>query len=427
MSMPSDNSLDPATLLPRVEDFFLARQPIINRDEALIAYELLFRRASATLADVTDDLSATASVIAHATELGMENVIGASLGFLNIDATVLLSDFVSFLPPQKVVLEILETVDITPIVIARVAELRMSGYRFALDDVVAFTPAIQQLLPYISIIKIDIAGMPRETVADLFKRFKAEGKTLLAEKVETLDEYNYCRSLGFDYFQGYYFAKPVIMAGKKLAPSQMVILRMMTQLDADADTIELERSIKHDAALGLTLLRLVNTPAVGVVRRIESLKQALNVLGRRQLYRWLQIMLYAEPDKGRRTISPLLLMATSRGKLLELLMQKLQPGKNSRSDLAFTVGIMSLMDTLFGLPMAEILQQMPVAVEVRAALLEREGLFGDMLRLVECTERAEESAPLLVEALEKLNLTSDDLYEVQTAAYEWSDSIAINA
>lgn len=425
--MPTDNNLDPVTLLPRVEEFFLARQPIINRDQTLIAYELLFRRASATLADVTDDLSATASVIAHATELGMENVIGASLGFLNIDATVLLSDFVSFLPPQKVVLELLETVEITPAVIARVSELCKSGYRFALDDVIAFTPAIQQLLPHISIIKIDICGMSRETIADLFKRFKAEGKTLLAEKVETLDEYNYCRSLGFDYFQGYYFAKPVIMAGKKLAPSQMVILRMMTQLDDDADTIELERSIKRDAALGLTLLRLVNTPAVGVIHRIDSLKQALNVLGRRQLYRWLQIMLYAEPDKGRHTISPLLLMATSRGKLLELLMQKLQPGVNNRSDLAFTVGIMSLMDTLFGLPMEEILAHMPVAAEVRAALLEREGLFGDMLRLVECTERAQDQAPLLLEALEKLNLNSDDLFEVQTAAYEWSDSIAINA
>jgi EAL and modified HD-GYP domain-containing signal transduction protein len=424
--MPTDNNLDPVTLLPRVEEFFLARQPILNRDQALIAYELLFRRAGAALADVTDDLSATASVIAHATELGMENVIGASLGFLNIDAVVLMSDFVSFLPPQKVVLELLETVDITPAVIARVAELRKSGYRFALDDVVAFTPAIAQMLPHISIVKIDIAGMARETIADLFKRFKVEGKTLLAEKVETLDEYNYCRSLGFDYFQGYYFAKPVVMAGKKLSPSQLVIVRMMAQLDADADTIELERSIKHDAALGLTLLRLVNTPAVGVIHRIESLKQALNVLGRRQLYRWLQIMLYAEPDKARHTISPLLLMATSRGKLLELLMQKLQPGVNKRADLAFTVGIMSLMDTLFGLPMQEILQHMPVAAEVRAALLEREGEFGDMLRLVECTERAQERSPLLVEVLEKLSLSSDDLYEVQTAAYEWSDSIAIN-
>jgi EAL and modified HD-GYP domain-containing signal transduction protein len=422
--MVSGTNLDPVTQLPRVEDFFLARQPILNRDQALVAYELLFRRASSTLANVTDDLSATASVIAHATELGMENVIGGSLGFFNIDAVVLMSDFVKFLPPQKVILEILETVEVTPEIVARVAELSKAGYKFALDDVIEDTLGLRQLLPYISIIKIDIAGMSRQVLTDLFQRFKGAGKTMLAEKVETIEEFNFCLALGFDYFQGYYFAKPVIMAGKKLAPSQMVIIQMMAQLDADADTIVLERSIKHDAALGLTLLRLVNTPAVGVIHRIDSLKQALNVLGRRQLYRWLQIMLYAEPDKARHTISPLLLMASSRGKLLELMTQKLNPGKSSMADIAFTVGIMSLMDTLFSLPMEEILRHMPVAAEVRDALLSREGLFGDMLRLVEYTERVQESGPMLMPALEKLHLTNDDLYEVQTEAYEWSDSIA---
>lgn len=425
--MVSGSNSDSDTLLPRVENFFLARQPILNRNQALIAYELLFRRAGSTLANVTDDLSATASVIAHATELGMENVIGASLGFFNIDAVVLMSDFVKFLPPQKVILEILETVEITPEVVARVAELSKAGYKFALDDVIEDSPALRQLLPHISIIKIDIAGMSRETLANLFVRFKDAGKTMLAEKVETIEEFNFCLTLGFDFFQGYYFARPVIMAGKKLAPSQMVIIQMMAHLDADADTVVLEHSIKHDAALGLTLLRLVNTPAVGVIQRIDSLKQAVNVLGRRQLYRWLQIMLYAEPDKTRRTISPLLLMASSRGKLLELMTQKLNPGKSNLADIAFTVGIMSLMDTLFSLPMEEILRQMPVAVEVRSALLSREGMFGDMLMLVECMERMEESGPMLMPALEKLNLTNDDLYEVQVAAYEWSDSIALIA
>ena len=422
--MVSDTNPDPVPPLPRVEDFFLARQPILNRNQALIAYELLFRRASSTQANVTDDLSATASVIAHATELGMENVIGASLGFFNIDAVVLMSDFVKFLPPQKVILEILETVEVTPEVVARVAELSKVGYQFALDDVIEDTPALRQLLPHISIVKIDIAGMSRDTLARLFDRFKGTGKTMLAEKVETIEEFKFCLNLGFHYFQGYYFARPVIMAGKKLAPSQMVIIQMMAQLDADVDTVVLERSIKHDAALGLTLLRLVNTPAVGVIQRIDSLKQALNVLGRRQLYRWLQIMLYAEPDKTRRAISPLLLMASSRGKLLELMTQKLNPGKSNMADIAFTVGIMSLMDTLFSLPMEEILKHMPVAAEVRSALLSREGMFGDMLMLVECLEKIEESGSTLIPALEKLHLSNDDLYEVQLAAYEWSDSIA---
>jgi EAL and modified HD-GYP domain-containing signal transduction protein len=423
--MDSGTNSDLGNQMPRVEDFFLARQPILNREQALIAYELLFRRASTGVAEVTDDLSATASVIAHATELGMENVIGGSLGFFNIDGIVLMSDFVKFLPPQKVILEILETVEVTPTVVERVAELAKAGYKFALDDVIDDNPGVRMLLPHISIIKIDIAGMSREVLSSLFQRFKGDGKTMLAEKVETREEFDFCLSLGFHYFQGYYFAKPVIMAGKKLAPSQLLIIQMMAQLDADVDTAVLEHSIKHDAALGLTLLRLVNTPAVGVIHRIDSLKQALNVLGRRQLYRWLQIMLYAEPDKARHTISPLLLMASSRGKLLELMTQKINPSNRSMADIAFTVGIMSLMDTLFSLPMEDILKQMPVANDVSSALLAREGLFGDMLMLVECIERVEESASKLVPALEKLNLSNDDLYEVQTAAYEWSDNIRI--
>jgi EAL and modified HD-GYP domain-containing signal transduction protein len=422
--MPSDLSFDASTQLSRVEEFFLARQPILNRDQTLIAYELLFRRAGGVAADVTDDLSATASVIAHASELGMENVIGKSLGFFNIDTVVLMSDFVKFLPSQKVVLEILESVEVTPEVVARVAELRKAGYQFALDDVIQDSRDLDQLLPYVSIIKIDIAAVRRDDIAALFHRFKSAGKTMLAEKVENIEEFNFCMALGFDYFQGYYFAKPVIMSGKKLAPSQMAVIEIMGQLDADADTVVLERSIKRDAALGLTLLRLVNTPAVGVIRRIDSLGQALAVLGRRQLYRWLQIMLYTEPDQSRHAISPLLVLASSRGKLLELMVQKLSPGKRDMADIAFTVGIMSLMDTLFSMPMENILGQMSVAADVRTALLVREGLLGDMLNLVEYMERVEECGQQAASAMHKLGLTSENLYEMQVAAFEWSDSIA---
>jgi EAL and modified HD-GYP domain-containing signal transduction protein len=424
LDMDSNTDTDGARQLPQVEEFFLARQPILNREQELIAYELLFRRAGGNEASVTDDLSATASVIAHASELGMENVIGSRLGFFNIDAVVLMSDFVKFLPSDKVILEILETVQVTPSVVARVAELNAVGYQFALDDVICDSEGLRQLLPYVSVIKIDIAGMQRTDLAALSQRFRSAGKIMLAEKVESIEEFEFCLSLGFNYFQGYYFAKPIIMNGKKLASSQIAIIQLMAQLDADADNAVLARSIKHDAALGITLLRMVNTPSTGIIHRIDSLQQALTVLGRRQLYRWLQILLYVESSKTRHSVSPLLLLASSRGKLLELMTLKLNPGAPNRADMAFTVGIMSLMDTLFSLPMEKILEQMPVIGEVRAALLTRQGQFGDMLNLVECLERMEESGPSLRPALQKLNLTSEDLVEIQVAAFEWSDSIS---
>lgn len=416
------NDVSPS--LHSAKDFFLARQPILNRDQQLVAYELLFRSAAVGPAGVTDDCVATASVIEHASELGLENVIGSSLGFINIDATVLMSDFVQFLPRDKVVLEILETVDVTDAVVARVAELVEEGYRFALDDVITDSDQLRRLLPLVEIVKIDIMGMTQNDLASLFKRFNGTNKIMLAEKVENIEEFKFCFELGFHYFQGYYFAKPVILTGKKLPPSQMAVMQLMALIIADADSSEIERVIKHDASLGLNLLRLVNTPAFMATQRIESLKQALAVLGRRQLQRWLQILLYAASGKGDSFMSPLLMLATTRGKLLELMAQKMMPRNQSAADIAFTVGIMSLMDTLFSSPMEQILQQISVVDEVKLALVGRDGIYGKMLSLVEHIEKLESDASTLASQLDILGLSRDELYAIEVQAFEWSDSIA---
>jgi len=409
---------------PRVKEFFLARQPILCNTQSLVAYELLFRRASTGPANVVDDLSATASVIAHASELGIDNVIGKALGFFNVDAAVLMCDFVHFLPSEKVVLEILETVQVTPDLAARVAELHSQGFTFALDDVVSQAPELQPLLPMVKIIKIDITGMAKAELATLAAYFKRQKKLLLAEKVETVEQFQDCLALGFDYFQGYYFARPVVLSGKKLAPSQLVILNLLTLISADAENNVIEQSIKKDASLVLTLLRLVNTPGLGVTHRIDSVGQALTVLGRRQLQRWLQIILYAEHSKGSHFNSPLLQLATTRGKLLELIAEKLHPDNRATADTAFTVGIMSLMDTLFGKPMEEILEQVSVVDEVSEALLHRGGFYGDALKLAEYIERIEQTGALLIPTLQKLGLAIEDLYALQLVAFEWSNSIS---
>lgn len=408
----------------RVKEFFLARQPILGRDQQLYAYELLFRRAEFGPAAVTDDLSATASVIAHAAELGMETVVGDSLAFVNVDSAVLMNDFVHFLPPQRVVLEILETVHVTPELIQRVADLAVAGFTFALDDVIADSPDLQKLMPWVSIIKIDVNGMSNADLMRLAHVFKGSDKLLLAEKVETLEQFDACLGLAFDYFQGYYFAKPNVLSGKKLSPSQVALVHLMALITQDADSSAIERCIKQDASLGLTLLRMVNTPAAGATRRIDSLSQALVVLGRRQLQRWLQIMLYAEPVAGSHFTSPLLILATTRGKLMELMARKISPNNASMADTAFTVGIMSLMDTLFSLPMLKILEEISVVDEVADALLHRTGFFGDLLTLTEYTERIDEVGALLPPRLEKLQMTTAELCAMQVTAFEWCDNIS---
>lgn len=423
----SDLAPDPSLNSQRVKEFFLARQPILDRDQGLVAYELLFRRADAGAASVIDDLAATASVIEHATELGMENVIGESLGFFNIDKSVLMSDFVQFLPRGKVVLEILETVKVTEEVVARVTELRNAGYTFALDDVIGESDDVRQLLPLVDIIKVDIADMHPATLAQLSARFRLARKKLLAEKVENIEEYQRCLNLGFDYFQGYYFAKPAVLSGRKLSPSQLALVQLMAQLNSDAENTEIEHTIKRDASLGITLLRMANSPALGTGHRITSLGQALMVLGRRQLQRWLQILLYAEPTKSTGTLSPLLVLATTRGKLLELMADKLAPGNRNMADIAFTVGIMSLMDALFASSMEKILEQIPVDDAVSEALLNRTGIYGEMLKLAEYMENIDHSATLLMPALTSLALSNEELFDMQLTAYAWSEQVSRQA
>ncbi len=421
MSAPSTPETDSRPL--RVREFYLGRQPILDRNQALFGYELLFRNAPVGPANIVTDLSATAAVIAHASQLGLEKVIGDALGFVNVDAEVLMSDIFVFLPRDKVVLEIVETMKVTPDILTRIEELASHGFKFALDDVITDSDDVLRLLPMIEYVKLDLRDMPLSALLKLAPRFKQDKKKLLAEKVETREEFATCLDLGFDYFQGYYFAQPLVMSGRKLSPSQLAVMQLMTLVTSDADNIEIERAVKRDVSLALNLLRLVNTPAVGARQRIDSLSQAVTVLGRRQLQRWLQIMLYAEPAKRGHSMTPLLMLATTRGRMLELLALRLRPNHRNVGDIAFTVGIMSLMDTLFGLPMAEIVTQIPVIDDVANALLYRTGFFGELLRLSECIERIDQNEDDVMPTLRELEMSAEDLVDIEMSAFEWSDTV----
>lgn len=414
------------TITPQVpaapHDFFLTRQPILNRDQRLVAYGLLFCNSdSRQAAPEGGGAAATATVMAHAADLGLEQVVGLQLAFIHVDAVALMSDFIRFLPHHRVVLEILGTVRATPAVLARISELRQEGFRFALADAGAASPDVPCLLPLIDVVKVDIAQLAPEALRPLAQELALSRKKLLAEKVETLEQFEQCLALGFDFFQGYYFARPILLNGKKMSASELVILRALDLLQSDADNRDIERCIKHDAVISLNLLRLVNTPAVSAGARIETLGQALLVLGRRQLRRWLQILLYVKPGTAAQFASPLLQLATTRGKLLELMAEKLRPGQPQFADVGFTVGIMSLMDALFSMHMSEVVSSMRVHGAVSDALLLRHGELGQMLALVERLEQADDGAATRA-MLERLALSESELGAIQVAAYEWVNS-----
>ena len=202
---------------------FLGRQPILGREQQLLAYELLFRDgaiATANRADFLDPTLATATVIANTfAEFTTNHALGPYRGFINVDNALLFSELLEVLPPQLVVLEILESVPATPEVLARCQQLRAAGFSLAIDDVVETNEATHALCALADIIKIDIAQLEPSALRTLVARLKPLGKKLLAEKVETADELALCQSLGFDLFQGYFFARPTIIVGKKLTPS----------------------------------------------------------------------------------------------------------------------------------------------------------------------------------------------------------------
>jgi EAL and modified HD-GYP domain-containing signal transduction protein len=348
----------------------------------------------------------------------MEQVVGGQLAFVNVDEVVLMSDFVRFLPPDRVILEILETVQPTAELLARVKELKELGFKFALDDVIGHSEQVSKLIDLVDVIKVDLKGVSREELTCLATSLRDAPQKLLAEKVETVEEFRLCLELGFEYFQGYYFARPAILTGKKISPSELVVLRLLELIGSNADSAAIEAAVKRDALLSLNLLRLVNSRAAGPDRHIESVSQALVQLGRSQLQRWLQILLYSMPDGRVELNSPLLQMATTRGRLLELMSQALRPGDVASAETAFTIGMMSLTDALLAIPMAAILERVDVSHEVKAALLDHAGDYGAMLSVAEELE-GKQCGRSLARALDRLGLSVKQIREIELAAFDW--------
>ncbi|MBI4989916.1 MAG: EAL domain-containing protein [Rhodocyclales bacterium] len=408
------------------QDIFIGRQPILDRDQQLYAYELLFRRGTQNSAEVTDDLAATATVISHVfSELGLEAALGPYLGFVNLDARMLASDALELLPREKFVLEVLETVDITPEVVARCRALKDKGFTLALDDFVTFEERHAPLLDLADIVKVDLMGMDAGALEKTVKALRPWKLKLLAEKVDDEAQVKACRDLGFELFQGYYFAKPTVIAGKKLSHSELSLIRLLGLILDDAETPLLEGIFKHDPALTLNLMRLTNSAAAGLRQKIASLRHAITVLGRRQLQRWLQLLLYTNPTSGGGA-NPLLQLAATRGRFMELLAGDLMGAGRDLEDRAFMTGIMSLMPALLHVPIDEVIATLNVAPEVREALENRAGVLGRMLLLAEKQEEGDRDACFAL-IVELPGIDTGRVNAILTQALAWANSIGQQA
>ncbi len=369
-------------------EVFIGRQPILDRSQQIVAYELLFRRShQRNCAEVYDHLAATAKVIMHAfADLGIEAALGPYKGFINCDEAMLLSDLLEALPPDKIVIEILETVEATPAILERCSELKARGFSFALDDFGKGEAQYnKQLLDLVEIVKVDVLAVAEADLYEVTRSLQKWPLRLLAEKVDSRKQASICHDLDYELFQGYYFAKPMIVAGKKLGRSQLALIRLLGLVLEDAQTPELEKVLKQEPGLTMNLMRLTNSAAAGARTKVSSLSHAVMLLGRRQLQRWLQLLMYSDPASGSGA-NPLMQLAATRGMLMELLAGKLKPGDQQAADLAFMTGIMSLMPTLMSVPMEEILCSINLDNDVREALESRRGSLGAMLNLTEALE-----------------------------------------
>ncbi len=408
-------------------EIFIGRQPIMDRRQQMVAYELLFRRSQHNAADVRDDLAATASVITRAfIDLGIEAALGPYKGFINCDESLLLSDLLEVLPSDKVVLEVLETVDITPAVVERCVELKALGFTLALDDFVGYEDRFKPLLDIVEIVKVDTMLVDPAGLLAVTRKLGNWPVTLLAERVEKVELAEHCQQIGYSLFQGYYFAKPMIMAGKRLSHSQMALLRLLGMVLEDTDVAELEAVFKREPGLTMNLMRLTNSVATGVRVKVTSLRHAITLLGRRQLQRWLQLLMYTKPRPGTEPISsPLMQLAATRGKLMELLAGQIEPGRQEFEDQAFMVGIISLMPALMGVPMAEILNGISLGNTVREALEAQTGTLGKMLDLTEALEGNDgETCHDLTARLPGLD--ADRVNTCHTQALIWANNIGVS-
>jgi len=407
------------------EEIFIGRQPIIDRHQQLFAYELLFRSSrQKNSAEVLDNLSATTNVIMHAfADLGIEAALGSYKGFINCDESLLISDMLEALPSDKIVLEVLETVEVTPAIVERCKELKARGFTIALDDFIKYEDKYKPLLEVIEIVKVDIMPLDQASLTEATRALRKWPLTLLAEKVDSQEQAAFCNKLGYELFQGYYFAKPTIIAGKKLNLSQLALLQLLGLVLADGEVPEMEKVLKHEPGLTMNLMRLTNSVATGVRTKVTSMRHAIQVLGMRQLQRWLQLLLYTNPAGGNNSIAgPLLQLAATRGRLMELMAAKLRPGDRKFEDHGFMSGIMSLMPTLMGIPMEEILRTVNFGDDVRDALEARGGTLGTMLGLTEALEGSD--IQLCHDLTEKLSgIDAGVVNACLTQALTWANNI----
>ena len=401
---------------------FIGRQPVLNRNQQLIGYELLFRASEeANSAGPHSELQADTQVLVNTlNNMGTSWLIGNKLAFINVGEAMLTSDFLELLPPRRVILDIAPDISASSELLSRARHLRSLGFGIALDDF-SFEAQSAAFLEFANYVKLDIQNRNTNHFQVLAARLRSYPVIRIAERVETHEQYHLCKELGLDGFQGYYFAKPETLSARVIHPTFSNALELLNLLRMDADLRQVEQILKRDVALSFKLLRYVNSAAAGLNTTISSFSHAVTVLGYKKLYRWLTLLLVTASDDGRAPPA-LQKTAVTRGRFMELLGEQLGLNHDDCDNL-FIVGMFSLLDVLFDMPMPNILEHLQLPVPLIEALSERKGQMGALLQLTCSCEDGQLAG--VVELSAQLKLSAEQLNQAHVAALAWVEDLGL--
>ena len=395
---------------------FVARQPILTADEKVFGYELLFRDGVEDFFHADDPDAASRSTLNTAMLLGLDVLCDGRRAFVNCTRDILLKDYITLLPSEKAVAEILETVPADDLVVAACRRLKEAGYTIALDDFAVNDPR-EALTEIADIIKVDIRETSAADAAAMVKRYGPWRCRMLAEKVETREEFLATKKAGFLYFQGYFFRRPEILTAQEIPANRLNYLRMLKAVSQrELDVREIENLVKSEAALCYRLLRYLNSAAFGFATEIHSVRHALAILGEREVRRWIRLV--ATLGAGQGKTSELVLSAMVRARFCELLSPKIPHGD---SDL-FLMGLLSLMDAILEIPMAQVLDNIPIDQETKAALLGEGSRLGPFYQLMLAQEFGDWKTATGLTS--QLHLTESDVADCYWQAMQWAREVS---
>jgi EAL and modified HD-GYP domain-containing signal transduction protein len=401
---------------------FIGRQPIITADKSIFGYEILFRSTAeenSSGVSISDNLSATANVLENIYDMGLKVLMGEKPAFINVTPDILKRGMIELLPKDRIILEILETSKIDNNAISIIKEFKNKGFNIALDDF-SYTEEWEPLLPLSNYVKLDVKQYSKTEMKEMLMLLKGYGMKFLAEKVETDEDFQFYKSLGFDLFQGYFFQKPSIISSVTLDPDYVILLNIFNSFQANADIEEIESLFKMAPDLIYRLLTLINSVAYEFMAKISSVKQAIALLGYDNVSRWILTIVLASKKSDFRS-DPLLESAMIKGRMMEDICKKYI--NKGLSDKAFLAGMLSLVNVALGMSIKELFDKITIDHVIYEAIVEHKGKLGELAEFMDAYNSADYiTADVLLKRINP-SASISDILEMNTNALMYLEEV----